>query len=318
MIGLRSRMPPQGASPVRTLDPLARDGVPFAAVFTGFVMLHVGAWTMLPMLFTASLPVDTIEGVIWGQGWQLSYPQPPLQAWLLGGIDWLTGYQRWAVYLVGQLLVAIAFWAVWRLARSIVSPLGALVSVLILEGVPFFNLMTPNLFPDLVELPFWALATGAFYHALRFGRLRQWALLGLWLAAAAYAKYVGAVLAAVMIGFLLVEPHARRSWRTPGPYLSAGSCLALLAPHLWWVSRHGFPTFHRIGYSAVPTDGVVERLAALARFAAGELGVVALAGLLIVALRGIRRGEKHVAVREAFSAELVIRASTLGHAEVLA
>jgi hypothetical protein len=262
-------------------------------IFAEFVLLHIIVWTALPVVFTHALPVDVIEGVIWSQGWQLSYIHPPFQAWLLGAANWLTEYQRWAIYLLSQLLVAIGFWAIWRLARLMTSPLGALVSVLTLEGVLFFNFMTPNLFPDLIELPFWALATGSFYRALRFRHLHDWVLLGLWLAAAAYAKYVGAVLAAVMIGFMLIEPQARRCWRTPGPYVSVGLCLVLLAPHLWWVSRHGFPTVHRFSYSAEPTNGFGERLVAVAGFAGGELALVALAGLLVVLL-GLRHGEKRV------------------------
>lgn len=263
-------------------------------VLAAFVLLHLVIWTALPVIFTRALPVDVIEGVIWGQGWQLGYLHPPFQAWLLGAADWLAGYQRWVIYLLSQLLIATGFWAVWRLARLIVSPLGALISVLTLEGVLFFNLMTPNLFPDLIELPFWALATGSFYRALRFRRLHDWVLLGLWLAAAAYAKYVGAVLAAVMIGFILIEPQARRSWRTPGPYVSAGLCLLLLAPHLWWAAQHGFPTVHRFTYSAEPTGGFDERLAAVAGFAGGDLALVALAGLLIVLLGSAQHSEKRV------------------------
>src|SRR5262249_59510451 len=102
-------------------------------------------------------------------------------------------------------------------------------------------------------------ATGAFSRALRAGRLREWCFLGLGLAGAAYAKYVGAVLAVVMVAFLLLEPQARRCWRTPGPYLSAGLCLVLLAPHLWWVCGHGFPTLPPHRFHAPPPPSAAPR-----------------------------------------------------------
>jgi hypothetical protein len=264
------------------------------ALFAGLVSLHVVAWTVLPLICTHALPMDTAEGVIWGQGWQLGYVHPPLQAWILGGLGELFGNQRWAVYLASQLLITAGFVAVWRLAGLIVTPLGALVSVAMLEGVAFFNLMTPNLFPDLVELPFWALATWSFYRALRFGHRPDWVLLGLWLAGAAYAKYVGAILAVVMIAFMLVEPRARRSWRTAGPYVTAGLCLLLLAPHLWWIVLHDSSSIQRFGVSARPTSGIVQRLSGLAGFTFGELGLVAGAGLLALALRGAGRRDRPV------------------------
>jgi Dolichyl-phosphate-mannose-protein mannosyltransferase len=270
---------------------LDRASIDTGSLFTAFVLLHLVVWTALPLLFTHALPVDTIEGVVWGQGWQLSYIHPPLQAWLLGATDWLVGYQRWAIYLVSQILITTGFWAVWRVARLIVTPLGALVAVLTLEGVVFFNFMTPNLFPDLIELPFWALATWSLFRALRFGRRSDWLLLGLWLAGAAYAKYVGAILAAVMIAFMLIEPQARRCWRTAGPYLAAGLCLLLLSPHLGWIADHGFPTVQRFVDSARPTHGIVERLTALGVFSIGELGLIAPAGLLVTVLGSVRGGK---------------------------
>jgi 4-amino-4-deoxy-L-arabinose transferase-like glycosyltransferase len=263
------------------------------------VLLHVAAWTALPLRFTHALPLDTAEGAIWGQGWQLGYSQPPLQAWLLGTADLLSGYQRWTVYLLSQLLVAVSFWGVWRLAALIVSPLGALLSVLILEGVPFFNFMTPNLYPDLIELPFWALAGWSLYRALRFARPLDWALLGVWLAIAAYGKYVSALLAAVMVGFMVVEPQARRCWRTPGPYLCAVLCLILLSPHLWWAYQRGFPPVEHFQHSAQPTVGVPGWITAWVGFGAGQLAMVMLAGLLTLALGLARGGEGRISLATA-------------------
>ena len=282
-----------------TFPPREPSAAMLRALFAGFVVLHIAVWTALPLAFTDALPVDVVEGVIWGQGWQLGYDQPPLQAWLLGSANWLFDYQRWAVYLLSQLLVAISVWAVWRLGRWIVSPLGALVSVLLLEGVLFFNLVTPNLFPDLIEMPLWALAAWSFYRALRFGLLKDWAILGVLLAATAYGKYVGAVLASVMVGFMLAEPYARRCWRTPGPYLCAGLCVLLLVPHLWWGLQHDFPTIERFHESAKPTDGVLHHLLAFAGFTGGQLAIVLPAALLTIALVGFRRGAPRLSLRGA-------------------
>jgi 4-amino-4-deoxy-L-arabinose transferase-like glycosyltransferase len=263
-------------------------------LLAGFVLLHIVVWTVLPIAFTHALPVDLVEGVVWGQGWQLGYDQPPFQAWFLGLADWLSGYQRWAVYLTSQVLVAISLVTLWRLALLIVTPLGALVAVLVLDGAIFFNFMTPNLYPDLIELPFWALAAWSFYRALRWGRLADWLLLGLWLAGAAYGKYVSALLALTMVGFMLAEPTARRCWRTPGPYLCGALCLALLAPHLWWAIDGGFATLQHIDRVSRPTTGLGDWLTSLAGFLGGEIAHVGMATVLILALRGWRPGDGSV------------------------
>jgi hypothetical protein len=249
--------------------------------------LRMAVWTALPLALLHALPADLVEGVIWGQGWQLGYDQPPLQAWLVGAVDWTFGYRRWAVFLTSQILVAVCLWAVWRLARSIVTPLGALVSVLLLEGVLYFNVGSPNLFPDLIELPAWALSVASLHRALRRGSPFDWAVLGLCLAAAAYGKYTSAVLAAVMVGFLLLEPEARRSWRSPGPYLCASVCLLLLAPHLAWAAHHRFPTVEHIRRVSHPTPGALDRALAFAGFALGQLPV---AGWIAIPILALARG----------------------------
>jgi hypothetical protein len=265
-------------------------------LFGSWLLLHLIVWTALPLIFTHALPVDLVEGVIWGQGWQLGYDQPPFQGWLLGFLDGLFGYQRWAVFLASQVLVAICLWAVWRLARLIVNPLGALISVMLLDGILFFNFASPNLFPDLIELPLWALATWSFYRALRFGRLLDWLILGLCLAGAAYGKYVSFVLALVMIGFMLIEPQARRSWRTPGPYLCAALCLLLLVPHLWWALQHNFPTITHIDHVSRPTRGIGDHIVALSGFVGGELGLISLMGLLLLTLVPSQDGAKKISL----------------------
>src|SRR5258705_8318291 len=110
-----------------------------ATLLAGFILLHVVVWTVLPIAFTHALPVDLVEGVVWGQGWQLGYDQPPFQAWFLGLADWLSGYQRWAVYLTSQVLVAISLVALWRLARLIITPLRGLGPGMGLDGTLSFD-----------------------------------------------------------------------------------------------------------------------------------------------------------------------------------
>jgi len=86
-----------------------------------------------------------------------------------------------------------------------------------------------------LQLPLWAL-TGLFvYRAVVDGRSTDWILSGIWLALAFWTKYA-AVALAIPIGLvLLVDPLARRAWRSPGPYLMAAAFFVVLAPHLAWL-----------------------------------------------------------------------------------
>lgn len=258
-------------------------------MFAAFILLHGSTWTLLPIVFDRAGPIDLMTGLMWGREWQLGYfRHPPLQAWLLESAAWLSGWHLWGCFVLSQIIVATSFWAVWRLARCIVSPLGALVSVLLLEGVIWFNFTSPEFNPNVVELPFWALATWFFHRALRHGKNLDWGLVGMWLAIAAYGKYVAAMLAIAMIGFMIVEPRARRSWSTPGPYVCAAVCVALLAPHLWWMVRQNFPTIHYAVGETVPAATALEWVIFPLGFVGAQLAAMAPIGLLVAVLR--RRG----------------------------
>jgi 4-amino-4-deoxy-L-arabinose transferase-like glycosyltransferase len=255
-----------------------------AEAFAGFTLLHMAVWTVLPAVFDHAGPVDMLEGLYWGREWQLGYyKHPPLQAWLLEAVAWLSGRQLWACYLLSQCAIAVTFWAVWRLARLVVSQFGALIAVLLLEGVFYFTRHSPEFNPNVAQLPFWALAAWSFYRATRFGGTRDWALLGLWLALAAYAKYSSALLALTMVGFLLLDRQARKAWHTAGPYLCGAICLALLVPHLWWVAEHGFSTIAYVAGETMAAATTWQRLAFPLRFAGAQLGQL-LAALLLAAL----------------------------------
>jgi hypothetical protein len=45
--------------------------------FSSFVLLHLVAWTALPLIFTHALPLDLVEGVIWGLDGSSAMATPP-------------------------------------------------------------------------------------------------------------------------------------------------------------------------------------------------------------------------------------------------
>jgi 4-amino-4-deoxy-L-arabinose transferase-like glycosyltransferase len=281
--------PPGAAARPSGLDRLRVDP---AALLAAFILLHIAVWTLLPLLFDRAGPVDTLEGLAWGREWQLGYAKhPPLQAWMLQLATLALGRQLWVCYLLSQIAVAASFWAVWRLGCRIVPPASALVAVLLLEGTVYFNRLSPEFNPNVVQLPFWCLACWSFHRAAGRGRIADWLLLGLWLTLAGYAKYSSLLLLPPMAAFLLLEPTARRQWRSVGPYLGVALALLLLAPHLWWVARHGFaPILYPIA-EAKPSASLASRIADPLHFAAAQLvkilPAIGLTALLCWPLRAV-------------------------------
>ena len=132
---------------------------------------------------------------MYGREWQLGYDKlPPLPWWLVEVAYQLVGHD-FAYYLLAQIAVAAGFTFVFLTARALVGTTGALVSVLIVDGLHYFNYTSAKFNHDVVQLPFWALAGFVFHRALRGRQNADWLLLGLAVGIALWAKYFVAVLA---------------------------------------------------------------------------------------------------------------------------
>ncbi|MBI4367706.1 MAG: glycosyltransferase family 39 protein [Deltaproteobacteria bacterium] len=239
----------------RGLPLLSRIAASPAQAFAGFVALHAAVWTALPALLYPNLPLDLIEALVYGREWQLGYDKlPPLPWWLVEIAYRLVGHDV-AYYLLAQLAVVAAFAGVFAMARPLAGTLGALVAVLILDGLHYVNFTAVKFNHDVVQLPFWALAGFAFHRALRDGEIRHWLLLGLAIGLSLWAKYFVAMLALPLGLFVLIDRDARKCLTTPGPYVAVAAALVVMAPHLVWLVQNDFLPFAYAEHRALPSRG---------------------------------------------------------------
>jgi hypothetical protein len=218
--------------------------------FLALVGAHVLIWTLAPALMYQSVPKDTLEGIAWGNLWQFGYDKHPLLApWLSAAFTDVFGSVGWPVFFASQLSVAICFWAIWKLARSMLPPWHAFTAVLLLEGIHYYNLSSFTFNPNIVMLPTWALLTLTFYRAMVSPSLGRWALAGACAGLAVLGKYESGVLFVVLGGLLVGTALGRRRLSTPGPYLAALAAIAVAAPNLIWLAQHDFISIkYALGY----------------------------------------------------------------------
>src|SRR5256884_4245906 len=252
------------------------------AAFAGFLALHVVLWTALPALLYPNLPLDLIEALTYGREWQLGYDKlPPLPWWLVEVVYRGIGIDV-AYSALAQVAVVLAFAAVWLTARELVGAVGALVAVLVLDGLHYFHFTAAKFNHDVIQLPLWALAGYAFHAALRRGRMIQWLLLGCAIGLSLWAKYFVIVLAAPLALFLLFDRQARAALATPGPYIALALALLIMAPHLVWLVRNDFLPFAYASVRAAPSRGVLDHVLHPLVFVLGQVTFL-LPALLIAA-----------------------------------
>jgi 4-amino-4-deoxy-L-arabinose transferase-like glycosyltransferase len=223
--------------------------------FASFLAVHFAVWTVLPALLYANLPLDLIEALVYGREWQLGYDKlPPLPWWLIEAVH-RTFDADIAYYAAAQIAVLIAFALVFALARPLVGATGALVAVLIVDGLHYFQYTAVKFNHDVIQLPFWALAGYAFHAGLRRGGLGPWCLLGVAIGGALWAKYFVLVLAVPYALFMLFDRQARRALATPGPWLAICVALIVAAPHIVWLFQNDFLPFAYASHRATPVRG---------------------------------------------------------------
>lgn len=212
-----------------------------------FILVHLSLWTFIPALIRRNLPLDAIEGTIWGHQLEWGYDKNPfLNGWLTALATHLGGQTGWMVYLFSQLSVIACFWAVWQIAKKMLPHTYALVSVLILETIQYFNFHAIDFNDNTLELGLWALSIYYFYEALTEQNSRR--VLIAWLATAFFsafalmAKYYTLALFAGMALFLLSTPENRKHLQTWPPYFALGLFLSIITPHVIWLFYHNFIT----------------------------------------------------------------------------
>lgn len=252
--------------------------------------LHLLIWTVLPILVCANLQLDLAEDLALGKEWQLGYwKHPPLPWWTADLLYRLTGSIE-SIYVLGPLAAVLCFYGVWRLAREVTGEVEALIAVLALEGIHFYNFSVVKFAHDQMQLPFWAFTGLFFYRAIIRGRVIDWTLAGMFLAGAFWSKYAAFALAATLGLFLLLDVRARRTWRTPGPYVMALAFAIVIAPNAWWLVGHDFLPFQYVDERARTAAHWYQYLQYPLQWTASQaLVLLPAAGLLALLYRG---GEK--------------------------
>jgi 4-amino-4-deoxy-L-arabinose transferase-like glycosyltransferase len=242
---------------------------PYGAL-AAFLVLHAAVWTLLPTVLYPNLPLDLIEALTYGREWQLGYDKLPPLPWWLVEIAYRAIGHDFAYYLLAQICVGVAFIAVWSVARPMVGATGALIALMIVDGLHYLNFTAAKLNHDVIQLPLWAAAGFAFHRALRRGDWRYWLLLGLAIGLSLWAKYFLVMLAAPMVLFALFDREARKALSTPGPYIAAAVALIVMAPHILWLVNNDFLPFAYAEARARPSRGLIDHFWHPLQFALGQ------------------------------------------------
>ncbi|HEY1614984.1 MAG TPA: glycosyltransferase family 39 protein [Rhizomicrobium sp.] len=252
-----------------------------------FLAFQLVVWTLLPWALATSLPLDVVsDGLAWGHEWQLGYyKHPPLPSWMVEAFFDVLG--DLGPFLLSQIAVTATCALVYLLGRSMMAARWAAVGTVMLAGVYYFSIPTPEFNHNVAQMPFWAAASLAYFRALQSGRLRWWLALGAVAGLGLLCKYSTALLLVAIVLHAAASHKGRKALLTWKPYAAIALCLVVLSPHLAWLDRHDFPTLHYAVGRAGHADTIGGRIVAPFKFLLAQLIDVAPA-LIVGAIIGLR------------------------------
>ena len=207
-----------------------------------FLLTHLIIWTLVPTLTNHNLPLDTIEALAWGSNLDWGFNKhPPLSAAVVKIFYLIFGSQDWVYYFLSQLFVITAFYFVYKLSNEILNKESyAFFSVLLLEGIYFYNFTTPEFNVNVCMLPFWAMTTYYGYKCLKDNLTKDYVIFGIVIALGFLSKYLFIYL---IIGikifyiYYISKNNFKINYIIPGIIF-----LLILTPHLIWLTENNYIT----------------------------------------------------------------------------
>jgi 4-amino-4-deoxy-L-arabinose transferase-like glycosyltransferase len=240
--------------------------------------IYVLVWTVYGTIAKSSQSFhpDMTEVIAWSRDLSLGHlKHPPFAAWLVR--LWFTVFPiaGWSYYLLAMLMPAVTLWIVWRMSADYLDADKRMVGIALLTFVPFFNFHALKFNVNTVLLPLWAATTWFFLMSVRTRRT-SWAILaGVAAACAMLGKYWSIFLLAGLGLAVLLDKRRSAYFRSAAPWITIGTGLMVLAPHLLWLFESDFESFSyaMLVHGDKPFGETV--IAALG-YAAGAFGYIAL------------------------------------------
>ncbi|ETA70770.1 glycosyltransferase family 39 protein [Candidatus Pelagibacter ubique] len=216
-------------------------------VFYIFATAHLIFWTLIPSITNHNLPLDTIEHLAWGSNLDWGFVKhPPMVAFFPEVFFQIFGPQDWAYYLLSQIFTIISFYYVFKFSKEFFNnDIKSLISVLLIEGIFFYNFTTPEFNVNVCQLPFWTLTvyfSWKIYDSKEI-KFTDCLLVGLFAAFGFLSKYLFIYLLASIKLLFIYLLYFKKDRKFDFKYLiTIEVFLVVLVPHFIWLYNNDFIT----------------------------------------------------------------------------
>ena len=249
-------------------------------LFYIFIIIHLILWTLVPTFTNSNLPLDVIEALAWGSNLDWGFNKhPPGSAFFSEIIYQLFGSQDWAYYLLSQLFVVTAFIVVFKFAEELFkNKTLSLLSVLLLEGVYFYNFTTPEFNVNVCQLPFWALCVLYTWKVFNKNKInfKDTFLLGLFGAIGFLSKYLFIYLLLAIVLLFIYSIFVKKDKKFDFKYLIPLEVfIVLLIPHIIWLINNDYITItYGLARTGLENSNLLDHILSPLTFLGKQIGIL--------------------------------------------
>jgi len=216
-------------------------------LFYIFITAHLVIWTLVPILTNNNLPLDTIEALAWGSNLEWGFDKhPPASAFFPEVFFQIFGSKDWAYYLLSQVFVVISFVVIFKFAEELFkNKVLSFISVILLEGIYFYNFTTPEFNVNICQLPFWSLTVYFSWKIFDKKKIEftDCALLGVFATFGFLSKYLFIYLLIGIDSLFFYMIFFIKDRKFDIKYMiSLAVFIVLLIPHLIWLVNNDYIT----------------------------------------------------------------------------
>ncbi|MET0445845.1 MAG: glycosyltransferase family 39 protein [Pseudorhodoplanes sp.] len=253
-------------------------------------------WLIVPTIFYSAPPGDVAEVLAVGREFVLNASVgPPLAYWLGEFAMRATGNHIIGVYLLSQVCILIAYWAVFQLGRATVGDRHAMLAVLLMTGIAVFTVYSPDFGPEILMMPLWALALLFLWRASGEGKELYWLALVLVLGLMLLTSYQAILLVAAIVVFLAISARGRASVLSPAAAVAAFILVFMMLSSIATLKQYSatlFPDFAQLRKFAGTERHLVSGLRLAALILVAHAGAII---LIVVASNLPRRKQAEAA-----------------------
>ncbi len=231
-----------------------------------FLVIHLILWTLIPSLTNNNLPLDTIEALAWGSNLDWGFNKhPPMSALAVEIFYSIFGSNDWAYYLLSQIFIIFSFFIIFQFSKEILNNESlALISVLLLEGIYFYNFTTPEFNVNVCQIPFWVLTVYYSWKIFnqKIPKFMDCVIVGIFAVGGFLSKYLFIYLLISIDLFFIYLIFFKKDRKFHFNYLfSIEVFLILLIPHIIWLFNNDFITVtYGLDRSSVDSSTFLDRL----------------------------------------------------------